>query len=38
MDEDMDFEAGGSTQQPLNGQQQYNPPSTSGLDDGRKML
>jgi len=38
MDEDMDFEAGGSTHQPLNGQQQYNAPSTSGLDNGRKML
>jgi hypothetical protein len=38
MDEDMDFEAGRSTEQPLNGQQQYNAPSTSGLDNGRKML
>jgi hypothetical protein len=38
MDEDMDFEAGGSTQQPLNNQQQYNAPSANGTDDGRKML
>jgi hypothetical protein len=38
MDECMDFEAGGSTQQPLNTQQQYNAPSTSGVDEGRKML
>jgi hypothetical protein len=38
MDEDMDFEAEGSAQQSLNGQQQYNAPSTSGLDNGRKML
>jgi len=38
MDQDMDFEASGSTHQPINGQQQYNTPSTSGVDDGRKML
>lgn len=37
MDEDMDFEAGGSTQQPPIGQQ-YNVPPSNHFDDGRKML